>query len=736
MSGGGAAGDHAEAGSGSRPNRLIGEKSPYLLQHAYNPVDWYPWGEDAFEAARREDRPIFLSIGYSTCHWCHVMERESFEDADVARLLNDAFVCVKVDREERPDIDQVYMTVAQMMTGHGGWPLTVIMTPNGDPFFSGTYFPRESKHGRIGLVDLVPRIQELWTEQRSEALNAAGQIGAALRQSVYGEDGGESPGESAGGESPGEPRELGRAALDQAYEQLSGAYDSLQGGFGGAPKFPTPHNLRFLLRYWVRTGEEAALGMVETTLRAMRRGGIYDHVGFGFHRYSTDARWMLPHFEKMLYDQALLVMAYTEAYRATGRQEYADTVVEVVEYVLRDLRDEGGAFHSAEDADSEGREGKFYLWADEELREILDPDEVALVRAAFNVDRRGNFVEEATGRRTGENVLYVSRSWDREASELGMEEADVRALLERAREKLFTARQGRVRPSKDDKVLTDWNGLMVAALAQAAAALERPDYLEAAVAALEFIGTRMVDSEGRLLHRYRDGEAAIPAFAEDYAFLVWGLLEAYEASFDPSFLGEALRLNEDLLERFWDDARGGLYQVAAEADELPVRGREIYDGAVPSANSVAMLNLLRLARLTGDAELERRAEEIEASFAARVRRAPSAHTQLMIAVDFRLGPSREVVIVGEPGRADTEALASVVRRGFRPRTVALLRPAGDAGREVARLAPFTEHMKEVDGRAAAHVCREYACDRPVTDPDALEDSLREEDRGGEQDEAE
>jgi uncharacterized protein YyaL (SSP411 family) len=718
MSGSGA--DESDPGAdGSAPptNRLIGEKSPYLLQHAHNPVDWYPWGDEAFDAAARDDKPIFLSIGYSTCHWCHVMERESFEDLEVAALLNDGFVPVKVDREERPDVDTVYMTVAQMMTGHGGWPLTVVMTPNKDPFFAGTYFPKESRHGRIGMLDLLPRLSELWRERRSEALNSAGQIATALWQSAHGE----SPG--ATDQASSATDELGRPALDDAFQQLSGVFDPLQGGFGRAPKFPTPHNLRFLLRYWRRTGETKALEMVERTLRAMRQGGIYDHVGFGFHRYSTDARWMLPHFEKMLYDQALLLMTYVEAFLATGQRGYAEVAAEVIEYVLRDLRDAGGAFHSAEDADSEGREGQFYVWTDEQLGEVLDDDDARFVRRIFNFDRRGNYAEEATGQRTGENVLHAGRSWSDAAGSLGISETEVLERWSRVRERLLAAREGRIRPQKDDKVLTDWNGLMIAALAQAAAALEQPEYLKAAAEAWEFVRSKMIDPEGRLLHRYRDEDAAIPAFADDYAFLIWGLLELYETSLEAEHLREALRLNGELLERFWDGERGGLYQTAAGSAELPVRSREIYDGAVPSANSVAMLNLLRLGRLTADAELENRALAIEAAFAERVRQVPSAHTQLLAAVDFRLGPSREVVIVGEPEGSDTDALLGVLRGHFDPRTVVLFRPAGEDGGEVTRLAPFTKEMREIDGRASAYVCRDYACERPVTARDDLQSML-------------
>ena len=696
-----------------RPNRLIQEKSPYLLQHAYNPVDWRPWSDEAFEAAAREDKPVFLSIGYATCHWCHVMERESFEDEAVADLLNASFIPIKVDREERPDVDSVYMTVAQMMTGHGGWPLTVILTPNRDPFFAGTYFPRESRHGRIGMLDLLPRLSELWQERRSEAINSAGQIATALWQSAHAEA------------ASAAPEELGRAALDEAYAQLSRSYDALQGGFGGAPKFPTPHNLRFLLRYWSRAGEERALEMVERTLRSMRQGGIYDQLGFGFHRYSTDARWMLPHFEKMLYDQALLTMALVETYQATGRAEYARTAAEVIEYVLRDLRDDEGAFHSAEDADSEGREGQFYVWTYDEIGRLLDEADARLVRGVFGFDKRGNFAEEASGRRTGENVLHVGQSWLEAAERLGVPLEELQGRLESARQKLFAERERRTRPLKDDKVLTDWNGLMIAALGQAAAALDRPEYERSAAEAVDFILRTMVDGDGRLLHRYRDGEAAIPAFADDYAFLVWGLLELYEASFRPAYLAEAIRLNDLMVELFWDEARGGLFQTGADSVELPIRSREIYDGAIPSANSVAMMNLLRLGRLTARPELEERAYSIEAAFADQVRRVPSAHTQLMMAIDFRLGPSREVVIAGERG-PDTAALTRVVFGGFHPRTVVLHR-SDETAETLARLAPYTAEMQTRNGRAAAYVCRDHACELPVCDPAELSEALREPD---------
>ncbi|MDH5715699.1 MAG: thioredoxin domain-containing protein, partial [Candidatus Aminicenantes bacterium] len=483
-----------------KPNRLIAEKSPYLLQHAFNPVDWYPWGSEAFDKARKENKPIFLSIGYSTCHWCHVMEKESFEDPEIASMMNEAFICIKVDREERPDIDRIYMTVCQMMTGSGGWPLTIIMTPDKKPFFAATYIPRPSRLGRLGMMELIPRIQELWKSKKGEVMSSAEQITQHLTQiSIH---------------AAGEP--LGEAALEMAYRRLSRVFDERYGGFGRAPKFPTPHNLTFLLRYWKRTGEQKALRMVEKTLQSMRLGGIYDHVGFGFHRYSTDSRWLLPHFEKMLYDQALLVMAYTEAYQATRKEEYRHTVREILDYVMRDMTAPEGGFYSAEDAESEGEEGKFYLWTEEEIRQLLPGEESDLIVRIFNIEKDGNFAEEATGRRTGSNILYLRKSLHETASDMKISPEELERDFQKARQKLFAARHKRVHPHKDDKILTDWNGLMIAALARASSAFDEPQYAEATRRAADFILARMRDSKGKLYHRYRDGETAIPAYLDDY----------------------------------------------------------------------------------------------------------------------------------------------------------------------------------------------------------------------------
>jgi uncharacterized protein YyaL (SSP411 family) len=684
-------------------NRLASEKSPYLLQHADNPVEWYPWGPEAFERARREDRPVFLSIGYSTCHWCHVMAHESFEDPEVARLMNEVFVCIKVDREERPDIDSVYMAVCQMLTGSGGWPLTIVMTPDKRPFFAATYIPKTHRYGRAGMLDIIPRIQELWANQREEILESASRITAALQETQ----------QEAPGDGPDE------TTLRLAYRQLEERFDVQYGGFGDAPKFPTPHNLLFLLRYWKRTGEAEALAMVERTLEAMRLGGIYDHVGFGFHRYSTDRHWRLPHFEKMLYDQALLAMAYVETHQATGKDFYAQTAQEIFAYVLRDMTSPEGGFYSAEDADSEGEEGKFYVWAEEELQHILNKEEAGLIADVFQVEPGGNFREEATGEPAGVNVLHLRKPLNDLAGELEIEAQALRQRVESARQKLFAHRERRARPHKDDKILTDWNGLMIAALAKGAQALDRPGYAEAARRAADVVLTAMQTGDGRLLHRYRDGEAAIPAHIDDYAFLIWGLLELYEATFEGRYLRAALSLNDVLLAHFWDDEGGGFYVTADDAESLLIRQKEIYDGAVPSGNSVAMLNLLRLARITANPGLEEKALAIGRTFSEQVKRAPLAFTLLMAAVDFAVGPSYEVVIAGDSQAEDTLAMLRALRLSFIPNKVVILHPTGQEEAALTHLAPFIRQQTAIDGKATAYVCQNTACKLPTTNIDNM-----------------
>ena len=671
--------------NGGAPNRLIDEKSPYLLQHAYNPVDWRPWGIDAFNEAERRDKPIFLSIGYSTCHWCHVMERESFTDDRVAALMNEAFINVKVDREERPDVDGVYMAVSQMMTGGGGWPLTIIMTPEGHPFYAATYIPKTSRFGVVGMMDLVPAIKGLWRDSR-------GRLEAIADSVVQGLNAG------AGGGA----EQLDRETLDTAYSMLSAGFDEAHGGFGDAPKFPAPHNLLFLLRYWKRTGTGEALHMVEKTLRAMRMGGIYDQLGYGFHRYSTGRRWLLPHFEKMLYDQAMHILAYSEAYQATREPIYRETALEVATYVLRDLSSGEGGFYSAEDADSEGEEGRFYLWDAEELRKALTEEEYRLVAETYGVRDEGNFRDEATGAPTGKNILHIQA----ETPVPGARDA-----VEAVNSKLFQTREKRVRPLLDDKILVDWNGLMIAALAYASRALGARELLSEAARAAEFILGRMWDGE-RLLHRYRDSDAAIPGFIDDYAYLAWGLTELYLSSYEPRYLEKALELTDAATDRLWDEDDGGFY-FTEENEALPARRKELHDGAKPSGNSVMLLNLLRLSRLTGVTALEEKAGRLAQAFSSTVKGSPHAYTFFLCGLDFALGPSHEVVLAGE--RPDeVKALYEAIWERYLPNTVVFMRTEESAG-----LAEYAEEMTSIGGRGTAYVCSGFKCQKPTTDSDEM-----------------
>jgi uncharacterized protein YyaL (SSP411 family) len=683
-----------------KSNKLVNERSPYLLQHAYNPVEWYPWGEQAFIKAIEENKPIFLSIGYSTCHWCHVMAHESFEDEEVAKLMNDAFVSIKVDREERPDIDKIYMNVCQMLTGSGGWPLTVIMTPDKKPFFAGTYFPKHSRMGRIGLMELIPRIKLAWSTQKNDLVTSAERIATTLQHNV--------------GTTPHED-ELGEPTIKLAYDEINQRFDRIYGGFGLFPKFPTPHNFLFLLRYWKRYKSSKALEMVERTLRSMRLGGIYDHIGFGFHRYSTDQKWLVPHFEKMLYDQALLALAYIEAHQATKKEEYRKTAEEIFEYVLRDMTSPEGGFYSAEDADSEGVEGRFYLWTQKEIDDILEKDEAELIIKVFNIESEGNSSEEATGLKTGENILHLAAPLSDLSIEMEISEAELLKRIETARQKLFEIREKRIHPHKDDKILTSWNGLMIAALSKGAQVFSEPKYKEAAEKASNFILKEMFNSEGRLLHTYREGESGILAYLDDYAFFIWGLLELFEATFDTKMLQKALELNKELLNKFWDNKHGGFYFTATNSEDLLVRQKEIYDGAIPSGNSVTMLNLQRIGKIKLDPELVEKALKIGKFFAEQVNQAPSAHSYLLNAVDFAIGPSYLVVIAGHSDSEDTLTMINAIRNKYLPNTILILRPSEIESPFIDEIAESYKFQNSVNGKSTSYVCENYTCKSPVTD---------------------
>ena len=684
-------------------NRLIHEKSPYLLQHANNPVDWYPWGDEAFSRAGKEDKPIFLSIGYSTCHWCHVMERESFEDEAVAVLLNETFINIKVDREERPDIDAVYMKVCQLMTQSGGWPLTVMMTPDRKPFFAATYIPRETKYGRVGLLEMIPQVAGLWNTRRSDVLSAASEITDRLAR----------PGPESREEN------LGEEILHRAYRSLATSFDKTYGGFGQAPKFPSPHNFFYLLRYWLRTGEQQALHIAEHTLKNMRRGGIYDHIGFGFHRYSTDERWIVPHFEKMLYDQALMAMACIELYQATGDKEYENTAREIFSYVLRDMTDERGAFHSAEDADSEREEGKFYLWTEQQVQAALNPQDAELFLSLYRHadDQRSPGMREIPEGCFIPHLRPLLGEGDKTLT-------DEPERLERMRAELDKVRQKRTRPHLDDKILTDWNGLMIVALARGAQVFEEDAYITAAKRAMDFIESFMKTPQGRMMHRFRDGETGIDGTADDYAFTVWALLELYEATFETAYLQKALEYQSHLFAYFRDEKEGGFFLTAADSEVLLIRPKEIYDGAAPSGNSVAFLNALRLSRITGDVELDERAREIYRAFCGPAAAMPTAFTHFLCGLDFACGPSSEVVISGQRNDPDTQSLFRALRRLYAPGKTVVFRPSDESKTDIEAIASYVGPLESINGRATAYVCTHFTCSQPTNDPDRMIELLK------------
>jgi uncharacterized protein YyaL (SSP411 family) len=674
---------------GRKPNRLIYEKSPYLLQHAYNPVDWYPWSEEAFIKAEAENKPVFVSIGYSTCHWCHVMEKECFDDEEVAKLMNDTFVSIKVDREERPDIDGAYMAICQLMGRSCGWPLNAIMTPDKNPFFVTSYIPKNSRFGLVGMMDLVPQIREVWGTRKAELEKVGADVKSRIEQF----------------EKRLPEEALGKDVLNDAYEKLTRRFDAENGGFGSAPKFPSPHSLLFLLRYWKRTGEKNALVMAEKTLRSMHSGGIFDQVGFGFHRYSTDAMWLVPHFEKMLYDQALLALAYVEAYQATGETKFANAAKQVLEYVLRDLVSLEGGFCSAEDADSEGEEGKFYLWNLEEIQGALSPEDAELAKNLFGIEARGNFDEPGVGR-SGKNILHLPKPIEQVAAESGLTVDGLIPRLDRIRKTLFEAREKRVHPSKDDKVLTDWNGLMIAALARASQVLGEEEYLRAAVKAADFFLEKMLDKNGTLYHRFVKGEMAVEGFLDDYAFLVWGLIEVYEASFDDRFLQAASKLTDIMVTRFWDEKEEGFFFSARGSADIMAKRKEVYDGALPSGNSVAILNLLRLSRLNANTAYETMARDMSRTFAGEVKESPSAHTFLLLGVDFALGPAYNVTLVGDLKDEGLLNMLKTLRVRYLPRMEVSLKSAAKAGLG----------FEQIEEKATAYVCRDQTCQSPTNKP--------------------
>ena len=710
-------------------NRLAHERSPYLLQHASNPVDWYPWGEEAFERARREDKPIFLSIGYSTCHWCHVMEHESFEDADVAAALNRDFVSIKVDREERPDVDRVYMTFVQATTGAGGWPMSVWLTPELKPFFGGTYFPPTSKWGRPGFIEILGQLASAWKNEREQVTGSAQMVVDRLREATSGD------------EADTDHRAVaGREAIDAGIAAFTQAFDVRRGGFGGAPKFPRPSELLFLLHAHAFTGDRNARTMAVETLRAMALGGMRDQVGGGFHRYSVDAEWRVPHFEKMLYDQAQLVVAYLEAFQATGDEFYATIAEDTLDYVRRDLTAPEGAFFSAEDADSavpvsasadtvhagEKREGAFYVWTQGEIDRLLG-DDAPIVSRRFGVEPRGNALADPQNEFVDQNILYISQSIDEVSARTGKPVEEVMAALARARGTLFDARASRPRPHLDDKILTAWNGLMIAAFARAARVLvnspRRDEWRTTAERAAAWIHHTLWTDDRRLLRRYRDGDAAIDGFCEDYAYLVWGLTELFQTTGEGRWLGWALELTALQTSLFHDTRDGGWFSTTAEDPTVLLRLKEDYDGAEPAAASVTVRNLIVLGHLTSDRDLLDRAERTLGRYGSDIGRAVRVIPLMVANLALWHGGAPQIVLAGDPGSSDTRDLEAVIARRYVPAAVTIPLVSDDQRAALGARLPWLAAMSARDGRATAYVCQNFTCQEPVTTPAALERQL-------------
>ena len=674
-------------------NRLTRETSPYLLQHKDNPVDWYPWGEEALEKARAEDKPVLLSVGYSACHWCHVMERESFEDEATAALMNEHFVNIKVDREERPDVDSIYMSAVQAMTRHGGWPMTVFMTPDGAPFYGGTYFPPVPSRGMPSFQQVLLSLADAYTNRREEVLKSAENVREFLREST----------------TASIPKsEVSEGLLTHAANALAGQIDNRFGGFDGAPKFPQAMNLEVLLRHQKRTGDRAALSGVELTCRQMANGGIYDQLGGGFARYSVDEYWLVPHFEKMLYDNALLARLYLEAYEATGDGFYKRIAEETLGYVMRDMSDPEGGFYSAEDADSEGEEGKFYVWTPEEIERVLEPEDAKLAERFWDVTERGNF--------EGKNILNLPRPPEAVAAEFGISAEELWRRIEAIRERLFAEREKRIRPGRDEKVLAAWNGLMLRAFALAASVTDREEYRRVAEKNASFLLEKLV-ADGRLRRSYKDGQARFNGYLEDYACVADGLLALYEATFERRWLREAASLADAILELFWEEAEGAFYDTAVDHEELVTRPRDVYDNATPSGSSVAVDVLLKLSVLLDREDYQERAETVLENLSGGIAQIPGVFGRLLSALDFYLSTPYEVAIIGDREAPGTKALLEAVYSSYLPNKVVAGRSEGDE--EAMRLVPLLADRSMRGGEATAYVCVNYACQSPTTEPAEL-----------------
>ena len=679
-------------------NRLIHETSPYLLQHAHNPVDWYPWGEEALERAKQEQKPILLSIGYSACHWCHVMERESFETEEIAAVMNDLFINIKVDREERPDLDEIYMNAVQVMTRQGGWPMTVFLTPDLKPFYGGTYYPPTDRYGRPGFPKVMHAVAEAFSSQNAQVLQQAEQIIEHLVQVSSVVD--------------SHHHELTEELMTAAFQNYRSQFDSHHGGFGNAPKFPPSMGLPFLLRYWKHSGNANALEMVELTLEKMARGGMYDQLGGGFHRYSTDAHWLVPHFEKMLYDNAQLIVAYFEAYQATQKPFYRDIATETLDYILREMYDaENGGFYSTQDADSEGVEGKFFVWEPNDVEDIIGEENAKIFCEYYDITPQGNF--------EGENILHVQVSPDIFARKLRMDVEELEGLLAAGKQKLFEEREKRIKPGLDDKILTSWNGIMIRGMAMGYQLTGKPEYFEACEKSAEFVLTTLSQDDGLLLRTYRAGKSHLNAYLEDYAYFIAGLIALYEAGFESRWLTEAERLANLMIAQFGDDAGDGFFFTGKAHETLIVQSKSAYDGATPSGASMAIHSLLRLAKHLDNPEFHDKAVETLLLYFHQMKGTPSGSGQLLCELAFLLSTPKEIAIVGKKGDAKTDAMLAALHSIYQPNKIVALSESADG-----QTLPLLVGKPQVDNTATAYVCENYVCQAPTTDVEGFVELLQ------------